>query len=384
MSEPRVSIILPTFNRGDVIRRAIDSVLAQSFTDWELVIIDDGSSDGTADAVSGIDPRIVVVRQQNSGVYVARNTGLSKARGRLITFLDSDDDWTPYYLELSVGFLERHPDEHVVTTEFYEAWGTKVVSREDHDGIRDKYARRAQELGSRLFQLPAGETDEYLRVYASRAPLGDWARPALDKAGLTSAFVYHGSIFDHMAYGYLNWLPITMLTRHAVDTVGKFVTHTRSAADYQFLCRVARAFPMNMIGVACATKHDRAPAGAVLSTAHLASGGGSYRFAANKLAFFDEMFMGGASQPSDEIQVLRRLNSYAAARAAMRDGLRSEAIRHARDAAAPRKHLWPAYPALAYSMLAPSAKTLKFGFRVVSTAAELGQRALDKLGARRA
>ena len=64
----------------------------------------------------------------------------------------------------------------------------------------------------------------------------------------------------------------------------------------------------------------------------------------------------------------------------MRDGLRSEAIRHARDAAAPRKHLWPAYPALAYSMLAPSARSLKFGFRLVTTAAELGQRALDKLG----
>ena len=382
MNEPRVSIILPTFNRGDVIRRAIDSVLAQSFTDWELVVIDDGSTDGTADAVSGIDPRIVVVRQPNSGVYVARNTGLSKARGRLITFLDSDDDWTPYYLELSAGFLERHPDEHVVTTEFYEAWGTQVVTRQDHDEIH-KYARRAHELGSRLFQMPAGETDEYLRVYASRAPLGDWARPALDKAGLASAFVYHGSIFGHMAYGYLNWLPVTMLTRHAVDTVGKFVTHTRSAADYQFLCRVARTFPINMIGVACATKNDRTPAGAVLSQTHLASGGGSYRFTANKLAFFDEMFM-GASQPGDEVQVLRRFHSYAAARAAMRDGLRSEAIQHARDAAAPRKHLWPAYPALAYSMLAPSAKSLQFGFRVASAAAEAGQRALEKLGARRA
>ena len=153
MNEPRVSIILPTFNRGDVIRRAIDSVLAQSFTDWELVIIDDGSSDGTADAVSGIDPRIVVVRQQNSGVYVARNTGLSNARGRLITFLDSDDDWTPYYLELAVGFLDRHPDEHVVTTEFYEAWGTKVVTREDHDGIREQVC--APRAGARVAAVSA-------------------------------------------------------------------------------------------------------------------------------------------------------------------------------------------------------------------------------------
>jgi glycosyltransferase involved in cell wall biosynthesis len=383
MSEPRVSIVLPTFNRGDVIRRAIDSVRQQSFTDWELVIVDDGSTDGTAEAVSGIDPRIVVVRQENGGVYVARNTGLAKARGRWITFLDSDDEWTPYYLELAAGFLERHPDEHVVTTEFNEAWGTDFVTRQDLDEIRGKHAHRARQIGSPLFQLPAGETDDYLRVYASRAPLGDWARPALGRAGLASAFVYHGSIFRHMAYGYLNWLPITMLTRHALQTVGDFATHTRSAADYHFLCRLARAFPINMIGVVCATKHDRAPAGAVLSQGHLASGIGSYRFETNKLGFFDELFM-NAREPSEEIQTLRRFHSYAAARAALNDGKRAEAIRHLREAAAPRKRLWRAYPALAYTMIAPSTKTLKFGFRLAAAVETLGQRALDKLGARRA
>ena len=383
MSEPNVSIILPTFNRGDVIRRAIDSVLRQSFTDWELVIVDDGSTDGTAEAVAVLDPRIVVVRQENAGVYVARNAGLAKARGRRITFLDSDDEWTPSYLELTTGFLDRHPEEHVVTTAFHEAWGTDFVSHQDHDDIRDKHANRAQQIGSGRFDLPAGESDQYLRVYASRAPLGDWARPALERAGLTSACVYSGSIFGHMAYGYLNWLPITMLTRHAVDTVGKFATHTRSAADYHFLARVARAFRINMIAVPCATKHDRAPAGAVLQQGHLASGLGSYRFETNKLAFFDDLFM-SANQVSEEVQTLRRFHSYGAARAALRDGLRSEAIRHLREAAAPRKRLWRAYPALAYAMLAPSPKSLTFGFRVANAVESLGQRALDKLSARRA
>jgi glycosyltransferase involved in cell wall biosynthesis len=383
MSEPNVSIILPTFNRGDVIRRAIDSVLGQSFTDWELVIVDDGSTDGTADAVSGLDPRIVVVRQDNGGVYVARNAGLAKARGRRITFLDSDDEWTPAYLELTTGFLDHHPDEHVVTTEFHEAWGSTFVSRQDHDDIRDKHARRARQIGATRFDLPPGESDEYLRVYASRATLGGWARPALERAGVTSAFVYRGSIFRHMAYGYLNWLPITMLTRHAVNTVGAFATHTRSAADYHFLARVARAFPINMIGVPCATKHDRAPAGVVLRQSHLASGLGSYRFETNKLGFFDELFM-SASQPDEEVLTLRRFHSYGAARAALRDGLRSEAIRHLRDAAAPRKRLWRAYPALAYTMLAPSPQTLKLGFRVAAAVESLGQRALDKLSPRRA
>jgi len=384
MSEPRVSIILPTFNRGDVIRRAIDSVLGQSFTDWELVIVDDGSSDGTAEAVSGIDPRIVVVRQENAGVYVARNTGLAKARGRWITFLDSDDDWTPGHLELSAGFLEHHPQEHVVTTEFYEAWGTEIVTRQDRDEIRDKHARRAAQIGSSLFHLPPGETDDYLRVYASRAPIGDWARPALAREGLANAFVYSGSIFRHMAYGYLNWLPVTMLTRHALETIGPFTTHTRSAADYHFLGRLARAFPINMIGVPTATKHDRAPAGAALTQAHLASGIGSYRFETNKLAFFDDLFTSSSDESSEEVQLLRRFHSYGAARAALRDGMRSEAIRHLREAAAPRRRLWRAYPTLAYAMIAPSTKTLQLGLRVAAAVETRGRRALEKLSSRRA
>jgi len=273
---------------------------------------------------------------------------------------------------------------NVVTTEFYEAWGTEIVTRQDRDEIRDKHARRAVQIGSSLFQLPPGETDDYLRVYASRAPIGDWARPALAREGLANAFVYSGSIFRHMAYGYLNWLPVTMLTRHALETIGPFTTHTRSAADYHFLGRLARAFLINMIGVPTATKHDRAPAGAALTQAHLASGIGSYRFETNKLAFFDDLFTSSSDESSEEVQLLRRFHSYGAARAALRDGMRSEAIRHLREAAAPRRRLWRAYPTLAYAMIAPSTKTLQLGLRVAAAVETRGRRALEKLSSRRA
>src|SRR4051812_7778207 len=103
-SEPLVSIVLPTYNRADVIGRAIDSVRAQTFLDWELLVIDDGSTDGTADVVTGIDQRVRLLRQPNGGTYVARNYGLVQARGRYLTFLDSDDAWLPHFLELCVGF----------------------------------------------------------------------------------------------------------------------------------------------------------------------------------------------------------------------------------------------------------------------------------------
>ena len=109
--------------------------------------------------------------------------------------------------------------------------------------------------------LPPGETDDYLRVYASSEPIGYWGVAAAERAGVRAGKLYRGSIFEHMRFGYLNSLPITVLTRAALEAVGPFTTHTRSAADYRFLCRLARAFPAHMIGVPSATKYvaPRAP-----------------------------------------------------------------------------------------------------------------------------
>ena len=86
-----VSIVLPTFNRLDVIGRAVASILMQSHQDWELIVVDDGSTDGTRARIESLDPRIRYIEQSNQGVYVARNTGLRAARGRFVTFMDSDD-----------------------------------------------------------------------------------------------------------------------------------------------------------------------------------------------------------------------------------------------------------------------------------------------------
>jgi glycosyltransferase involved in cell wall biosynthesis len=84
---PQVSIIIPTYNRADTILRAIDSVLAQTFTDWELIIVNDGSTDNTATLLTDLDGRIKVIHQPNGGVTVARNTGLRNAAGEFFAFL---------------------------------------------------------------------------------------------------------------------------------------------------------------------------------------------------------------------------------------------------------------------------------------------------------
>lgn len=105
------SIILPTFNRGYILGNAIKSVLAQTYPFWELIIADDGSTDDTHDVIKKInDKRIVYVRQaQNKGAGAARNKGFFFVKGQWVSYLDSDNELYPNYLEVMSGWLKRHP-----------------------------------------------------------------------------------------------------------------------------------------------------------------------------------------------------------------------------------------------------------------------------------
>jgi glycosyltransferase involved in cell wall biosynthesis len=111
---PTVSVILPTYNRERFLPDAWASILAQTFTDWELVVVDDGSTDGTRELVSRWSAvtgrKVVYVYQQNRGAYGARNTGLDHASGDFVAFFDSDDLWLPHHLAHSVDALLRNPD----------------------------------------------------------------------------------------------------------------------------------------------------------------------------------------------------------------------------------------------------------------------------------
>ena len=104
---PAVSVVLPTFNRRALLLEAAESVRAQTFTDWELVVADDGSTDGSAEAVEALgDPRIRVLRLPRVGrAAVARNAGVRAARGEWIAFLDSDDAWEPRKLAVQVDAM---------------------------------------------------------------------------------------------------------------------------------------------------------------------------------------------------------------------------------------------------------------------------------------
>lgn len=111
MTAPHVSIVMPCYNARMHLPRSVGSVLAQTFQDWELITVDDGSADDTcAWLEQQTDPRIRVHAQTNQGVSAARNAGLALARGTLVAFLDADDTWEPRFLQTMVDALQARPD----------------------------------------------------------------------------------------------------------------------------------------------------------------------------------------------------------------------------------------------------------------------------------
>lgn len=106
-----VSIVVPAFNTLKTLPETLNSLLAQTYTNFEVIVVDDGSTDSTADWVRGLDdPRIRLVRQVNRGLAGARNGGIIAARGKLIGFCDGDDMWEPEKLEKHVAYLDAHPE----------------------------------------------------------------------------------------------------------------------------------------------------------------------------------------------------------------------------------------------------------------------------------
>ena len=139
---PVVSVIIPTYNRGWAVRDAIDSVLDQDFSDYELIVIDDGSTDNTMQILDTYGERIVVLYQKNKGVSAARNRGIAAASGRFIAFLDSDDIWLPKKLSSQIDFFKSNPDALICQTG--EIW--------IRNGVRVNPKHHHKKLSGRIFE----------------------------------------------------------------------------------------------------------------------------------------------------------------------------------------------------------------------------------------
>jgi glycosyltransferase involved in cell wall biosynthesis len=129
----KISVVIPTYNRGYIISRAVNSVLNQTFLPYEIIVVDDGSIDNTKQVLTAYLPKIKYVLQENQGVSVARNKGISTATGEWIALLDSDDEWLPDKLQNHVRFFDEH--KHLKIFQCEETWirnGIRVNPREKH------------------------------------------------------------------------------------------------------------------------------------------------------------------------------------------------------------------------------------------------------------
>ena len=138
----KISVIIPTFNRAILVKRAIRSVLNQSFQPYEIIVIDDGSTDGTSEFIKTEFPQIKYFWQKNSGVSVARNLGIQKSKGNWLAFLDSDDEWLPKKLEMQTNALHENPEYKICHTN--EIW----IRNEKRVNPKDKH----QKSGGFIFE----------------------------------------------------------------------------------------------------------------------------------------------------------------------------------------------------------------------------------------
>lgn len=141
-TNPLVSVIIPTYNRGWIIKEAVDSVLSQDFLGFEIIVVDDGSTDNTQDILSAYKNDIKVLKHNNQGVSAARNRGIALASGRFIAFLDSDDRWMPNKLSMQVDFFNTNKDALICQTE--EIW--------IRNNVRVNPKKRHKKLSGMIFE----------------------------------------------------------------------------------------------------------------------------------------------------------------------------------------------------------------------------------------
>ena len=145
--QPAVSVVIPTYNRWPMVGEAVESVLAQTYRHFELIVVDDGSTDATTDELARCGSAIRLVSRPRKGVAAARNFGVSIATGRYVAFLDSDDLWLPKKLAIQAGFMQENPSVEICQTE--EIWvrhGMRVNPKAKHRKMSGDIFRRTLEL----------------------------------------------------------------------------------------------------------------------------------------------------------------------------------------------------------------------------------------------
>jgi glycosyltransferase involved in cell wall biosynthesis len=227
---PLVSVVIPAYNCAAFVAETLDSVLAQTFRDFEIVVVDDGSTDATPEVLRQYEGRIVMHRQPNAGLAGARNAGMRLARGELIAWLDADDLFAPDHLLVEAAYL-AHNREVVALGGNFAAF--------DETGILDPANAAAyySELG-----------DSSLEAIFSRRELFDgsgvdWLPKRFDPP----LAVHVGDVWRKLVFGNFMHPGTMMMRRTAVERAGWLRTDIRGSEDWQYITRIARLGPLAFI-----------------------------------------------------------------------------------------------------------------------------------------
>ena len=133
---PLFSVVIPLYNKEPYIQRTVNSVLAQKVQDFEIIVVDDGSTDSGVEVVTNFkDQRIRVIKQKNAGVSAARNNGIEEAKADLIAFLDADDEWAPSFLEIVLRLREKYPEAGAYATAYETCNNRRKKSKPSYEKI---------------------------------------------------------------------------------------------------------------------------------------------------------------------------------------------------------------------------------------------------------
>jgi hypothetical protein len=225
-----VTVVLPTYNRAHLLARAIATVLNQSYRDCHVLVIDDGSTDGTHELAArefAHEPRVIYVRKVNGGVASARNLGLRLATGDYIAFLDSDDLWRPWKIEVQVACLAALKDKGVgmIWTDFNMVDGEgKLLAPHAMRGMYSNYAVFARHA---------------VPIFDQSSPLDELA-PGLG-AQCTAASVWWGDVYSRIALGNMCQTSTVMLTRERAQLAGSYdetMVVGEDSAYHAAICKV--------------------------------------------------------------------------------------------------------------------------------------------------
>lgn len=216
-----VSVIIPTYNRGPFIVEAVESVLAQTYQSFEVIVVDDGSTDDTLERLEPYQSNISIVKTNHGGAPYARNAGIRAAKGKYVAFLDSDDRYLPHKVALQVQILDRFPDVDLVYSEF-SGFG---------EGGREEFHLKT-------YHESAFRNGETYAHYFDQA----WS---LREAGIecppwSDRKIYAGRIFDRYLAVLFVFVNSLMVRRAALETVG-FHDESMSLFDgYDLVLRIAK------------------------------------------------------------------------------------------------------------------------------------------------